>query len=329
MHAIAWHIRKNKPDIVDSTVAYYTSAIRRLRTVDPELSQKLVSDYLDGIKPTAALPLVSALVAYQGDRWKPLHTVYRKAADALRDTQGLSEREALLWVDAKYVRAAIRRMKQDVALHRLVERARGGRAPLLRWEHNLLMGYIALTIHNIFHLRNDLPSVKIVSAHSDAKTNSYVLSSSSLILFDFKTKRAFSVRSEIPVVLTFPRRVAKVLFRFAAKRVGEHLLYKRDGKPYDKSSFRSLVTGVCKRYMGVRLGTTMLRHIYLTEFLSTNPSLLRRKRKMYEMQQVSLITQFRYDRPSERQSVELLERVPARADRLARDVPNATRNALD
>ena len=327
MHAIAWHIRQNKPDIVDSTVAYYTSAIRRLRAVAPELSHNLVSQYLDGIKPTAALPLVSALVAYQGDRWKPLHTVYRKAADALRDTQGLSEREALLWVDAKYVRAAIRRMKQDVALHRLVERGRG----LVRWEHNLLMGYIALTIHNIFHLRNDLPSVKIVSARSDAKTNSYVLSSSSLILFDFKTKRAFSVRSEIPVVLTFPRRVAKVLFRFAAKRVGEHLLYKRDGGgAYDKSSFRSLVTGVCKRYMGVRLGTTMLRHIYLTEFLSTNPSLLRRKRKMYEMQQVSLITQFRYDRPaSERQSVELLERVPARADRLARDVPNATRNALE
>ena len=66
MHAIAWHIRKNKPDIVDSTVAYYTSAIRRLRTVDPELSHKLVSEYLDGIKPTAALPLVSRSLPTRG-----------------------------------------------------------------------------------------------------------------------------------------------------------------------------------------------------------------------------------------------------------------------
>ena len=329
MHAIAWHIRQNRPEIVDSTVVYYTSAIRRLRKVDPDLSATAIQDYLDGIAPTAALPLVSALVAYQGNRWTHLHTVYRKAADRARDTQGLSEREARLWVDARYVRSGIRRMKRDIAMHGLAKKRK--RAKLDRWEHNLLMGYMALVIHNEFHLRNDLPSVKIVAASSDAReggANSYVLSSGTLVLFDFKTKRAFAKRHSLPIVLTFSRTAAKILFRFAVGRVGEHLLYRRDGTPYDKSSFRSLLTGVCKRYIGVRLGSTMLRHIYLTEFLSTNPSLLRRKRKLYEMQQVSLETQFRYDRPSEHR-VQLTQRVSTSADALAGDVPHPLAHTPD
>ena len=48
------------------------------------------------------------------------------------------------------------------------------------------------------------------------------------------------------------------------------------------------------RYLGVRVGVTMLRHVVLSDFERGNPSLRERKEMMRKMQQINLETQMSY-----------------------------------
>ena len=67
-----------------------------------------------------------------------------------------------------------------------------------------------------------------------------------------------------------------------------------NGQKMTKSQHSTILTGHSYRYLGVRLGVNMLRHLILSEFERGNPTLKERKDKMKRMQQMSLETQMSY-----------------------------------
>ncbi len=70
----------------------------------------------------------------------------------------------------------------------------------------------------------------------------------------------------------------------------------RSGAQINRSQYNAIMTGTSKRYLGLRLGSTMLRHIYLSEFEATNPTLAQRLKRMRRMLQTTVRTQLRYTR---------------------------------
>ena len=291
MHSVANIIRELRPELAESSVITYAYNIQRLRRVDPELRYDNLRDELDSLDPVVARNLLTALVVFKGGRrFEVLHREYIDKATAKRDQQALSEKESMNWVDARFVRRALRRMREDVRNHKLLTRRLNGA------EYRRLLGYVILALHNEFQLRNDLPSVEVVDTLAEAGDdgNFWVRSRQSLYLNRFKTWRHFKRRGFLPVILK-PSAATRKLVRSFIERYG-WLVRSKDGKQLSKSQFSNLLTGTTYRYLGVRLGSSMLRKVYLTEFLRKSPTLAARKKKMREMQQLSLETQYSYQR---------------------------------
>ena len=61
-----------------------------------------------------------------------------------------------------------------------------------------------------------------------------------------------------------------------------------------KSIHNNILLSHSHKYLGVRVGVTMLRHLILSEFEKSNPSLRERKEMMRKMQQINLETQISY-----------------------------------
>ena len=79
------------------------------------------------------------------------------------------------------------------------------------------------------------------------------------------------------------------------RKESKYLICQPDGRPYSKAAFRNLLLNSSQKYLGVKVGSTMLRHIVLSEFLKGNPSLAERRRMGASMQQSSLETQLSYE----------------------------------
>ena len=150
-------------------------------------------------------------------------------------------------------------------------------------------------------MRNDLPSVKVIDTTADFKMgmNAYVVSKGELWMSDFKTARAFRVRGLLPVQLKLQKSLRLFIFRYlrhrATKIKSKFLICTEDGRPFSKGSFRNLMISSSEKYLGVRVGSTMLRHIVLSEFLKRNPSLAERRKMMRSMMQTSIETQLSYE----------------------------------
>jgi hypothetical protein len=247
---------------------------------------------MDTLPPVQARNLMTALVVYQGDTWRPLMAKYIDLAENVLNLQQLSDREARNWVDAATIRKMIRRMREDVKTHKLLERM----PHVTKREKRLLMAYIAFSIHNIFHLRNDLPSLNVVAVSSLAQashSNYYVRSTGVIHLWRFKTYSYFRRRGLLPLKLQLPNGIRKLINAFVFAYDHEKILGR-----ITRPAYNNLLVSHSERYLAVRIGSTMLRHIYLSEFLKRDPSLKQKQRKLQEMQQLRLETQERYRRIS-------------------------------
>ena len=227
MHSVAAVIRENKPNIAGSTLTTYVYNIMRLKRAVNPLTQDNVRAYLEKLdSPTVAQNLVSALVAYAGDSWSPLHAIWSDRAESLKDTQQLTDREATNWVDAKALRRMLSRMREDIDVHNLWKRKQ-----LSERHFRLLQAYLVFSIHKEFHLRNDLPSVQVVRTTSLVKPtgNYFVLSRNTFLFNRFKTYRYFQRRHQLPVRLSPSKRLTRLIRAFIKRFPGERLLRRGGG----------------------------------------------------------------------------------------------------
>jgi hypothetical protein len=283
-------IRENKPDLRELSIKTYAAHVRRVVKAvgSHSLPEDATLEYLDSLKPGIANQLISALTAYK-PRFRVHISRYRDVAkrNRLAQAQKSTEVQRDNWTSVNSIKRAVRLMRREIKQFGFV-------------DHRLVMSYFAWAIHLQHAMRNDLPSIRIAETTQHAKpgSNWYVVSKGSIWLNVFKTSRGFKRRGLLPLVLKLDKPLVKTIARYLSQRRGNptHLITQRVGhKPMSRHGFRNLLLSSSNRYLGVKVGSTQMRHIVLSEFLAKNPSLAQRKRMARSMQQLSLETQMSYE----------------------------------
>ena len=280
-------IRKNKPDVTESTVRTYAAHVKRVRTAcGHNLEEKEVLKYLDSLQPKIANQLVSAVTAF--DPAFRVHVArYRKVAaeQHAAEAQKSSVYQRDNWTTVKAIARAVRLMRREITQFGF-------------GAHKLVSAYLSWSIMLQYTMRNDLPTFLVAETSADVtskKKNYYVVSLGTLVLQNFKTQRAFGRRGLLPLKLPLKKPLKLLILRYLRqRRESTHLICQANGRPYSKHGFRNLLLNSSKKYLGVKIGSTQLRHIVLSEFLAKDPSLAERRAMAKKMQQTSLETQLSY-----------------------------------
>jgi hypothetical protein len=138
------------------------------------------------------------------------------------------------------------------------------------WSY--LQSYVILMVYRNHQLRNDIGNMKYIYANKDVmddKTNYLVISSKrnpsfSMILNDFKTRKShgqikFDIENE---------ELIKVLKKWLKVNSNEnhYLFMKADRKtPLTASQLSKLIIKVFEKYTGKKIGSSMIRHVMLSD----------------------------------------------------------------
>ena len=290
--------RENRPELAASSIRTYVHAVLRVvKALGREFQMEELDKWLESKSPAQARNTLTPFLMWR--RASPMDTHYRSlfdkynaSAESAKLGRTTSKREADNWVTVKAIRGAIRRMGHD---SKILGRQSGA-------NYRLFLAHFIFRVHDELHLRNDLPTVRIVNAPGEMdekhKHNYYVRSQKRFYWYHFKTRRSFMRAKDWPVAHTISPSLARFISKYIRQKPeSPWLICDPEGHPLSKSAFSAVMTGASKRYLGVRLGSTMLRRIYLSEFEKTGPSLRQRKAKLRRMLQTKIETQLGYVRP--------------------------------
>lgn len=285
-------LRELKPDASVNTIKTYRNNILRLRRISATLNYSEISNYLKKLPPTIARNLLTAVIVLEGrERYGKLFDGLITEARKLRGTQTFSQAERAQWSSVKAVNAGLARAKFDVDRLKLLQIRK-----LNRKEYQILQEYLAIRFHSEFHWRSDLATIKI--GHH-AGENHFV--NGQFILHHFKTAKHFKRKGLLPLRFKPKQGLKSLLDKFLRVREkqelnNEFLLTNRKGQPFSRSAFSKFLATASYRYVGKRIGPSMYRKIYVTDYLKLNPTLIQKKDTMRKMMQLSLETHESYAR---------------------------------
>ena len=284
-------IRERKPELSVHSVNTYRQSLKRLYKVSPSLDVNEIKKYVYNLENVAvARNLITPLLILK----KPgFRQIFDDLANRYHDyviNQTPTERQRRNVTTLAKVRKMVRRMREDVTTHDLLSPTK----KLNQRERRLVIAYISYSILLELPMRSNLADLRVVqtvNAIKNKNQNFYVVSQRSIFLNDFKTKRAFARRDMLPLKLTLSQKSANLVNLYIAQN-------KIEGGPLfhqmSKSKHNNILLAHSYKYLGVRIGVTMLRHIILSEFEKKNPSLRERKEMMKKMQQINIETQMSY-----------------------------------
>ena len=256
-----------------------------------------ISRYLKSIPISSAVNLLTAVIVLEGRyRFGALYDELSHDADKVRGNQKFTKAELANWASSQDIRKGIQRVKFEVKKRDLLTKPRR----LKSNEFQILQHLLVLSFYSEFHFRSDLPSIKL--GHHKGQN---MFKNGVIYLYDFKTAKKFQERGLLPLTYRPGRALATLLRKFIYIRslqpeiTHSYLIVNKSWGPVKRHSFYQYMSSLTYRYIGKRLGTSMFRHIYVTEFLAKGPSLEERKKFMYGMQQLSLETQESYKRVRE------------------------------
>ena len=281
-----------KPNVRPATVKAYAASIRRLRKISPTLEYHAIAQYLKGLPPTHASNLLTSVIVLEGrERFGHLYESFIADSDAVRGSQTFSKNELANWSNSRAMKRGLERVKFDVGRLELLTVKKHKPHPL-----QTLVQYLVLKFYSEFHWRSDLVSIRL---GKHVGKNYY--HNGQFILNDFKTSRKFKARGLLPLIFTPSRSLAQLLRKYIEVRDKQeldhdYLIFNKSLQPIKRDTFYKFLTRATFKYVGKKLGTSRLRHIYITEFLSGNPTLRAKQKMLRSMQQLSLETFESYGR---------------------------------
>ena len=286
--------REKKPDVSGETIRTYAHSYRRIvHHVGPNVEKRALDEYLEELNPVIARNLLTAVVVLKGDGYRQIFDKYTAKAETIMGLQTKSPQQQKNWTSLRHIKRMISRMKENISVHKLFEE----KTVLSRKTFRLLTAFISWMLHSEIPMRNDLPTVRLVytTAETNAVRNFFVVSTRKLHLSQFKTASHFRKRGLLPLRFSLTKKLTNLLFLYLKKKPeSDYLISNLDGSKLTKSSYHNLLTSSSYQYLGVRLGSTMFRHIVLSEFEKSRPSLRQRKEMMRKMQQLKIERQISY-----------------------------------
>ena len=225
------------------------------------------------------------------ERFGRLYDGFIAEARNLRGTQTFTQAERSNWSSVKAINAGLARAKFDVDRLKLLDPRK-----LNKKEYQILQEYFVLRFHSEFHWRSDLANVRL-GKHSGE--NYYV--DGKFYLNKFKTAKHFARKGLLPLVFTPRKGLKQLITKFLRTRAAQdletdYLLTNRKGKRFTREAYGKFLSSASYRYVGKKLGPSMWRKIYVTDYLKLNPGLKTKKDKMRSMMQLSLETHESYAR---------------------------------
>ena len=287
-------LKEQKPNLSAYSYLTYRTSLKRLAKISPTYEPALIKKYvLELGNPNVARNLLVPLLILKGEIFRETFNRLSDEYEEIRINQKPTERQAKNVTTMKHVQRMVRRMREDVETHKLMTKPW---ASLNVVQKRLVIAYISFTLLIDVTMRSDLNSLRLVATSSKADKkdmNYYIASSGTLILNRFKTYRSFARRGLLPLKIDVKSTTKRVLNKYISQNKGEYL-FSLDGSKMTKQKHNNILISHSYKYLGVRVGVTMLRHIVLSEFEKKNPSLKERRAQMLRMQQLKVETQLTY-----------------------------------
>ena len=273
--------RQLKPNVKMQTIKTYATSVRRLRKVDANLAYGPVSQYLKKLSVSNALNLLTAVIVLEGrERYGRLFDQLAEDAVRVRNSQRFTPAEREQWTSSAEIKKGIERAKFEVLNNDLLTVKKHPPRKL-----RLLVQYLVLSFHAELQWRSDLPTVRVGRHRGD----NYFFNGK-FYLNKFKTAKFYR---KLPVVFTPSRKLGKLLQQYLEVRNAQelshdYLLWNTKMGPMKKDAYYKFLVATTKQYIGKGFGASLFRHIYATEFLAKNPSLLEKQNKIKDMMQLHI-----------------------------------------
>lgn len=270
---------QEKRDIADATASQYIRTLFSLNNNRPftnlawlkqkEAVAQRLSEFAESTQKTALSVIVSALsLVKDKPTYKKIYAHYysemmaRSKASKESDTSVKTPKQDANWLSWDVVEAHEERLKEDV-------KALPSSLSVGQWE--ILLSYIVLSLYTHFDPRRNqdyqfMYVVKTLKQATEETKNYYVTDAKQFIFNKYKTskthgKQVFDVPAPLVEALTLYLSRHPLNKGKGKKPGGFPLLCHFDGSPLTAVN---AITRILNRIFGKQVGSTMLRHIYLS-----------------------------------------------------------------
>jgi hypothetical protein len=279
MDDIAETIRKNRPNITDSSVKSYTSTISNLykqikntNSVDSKVQSFFCNHYdevIDFLKDKTASrrkTIMAGLVVFCND--EDAKKAYRsimmdddKANKNIVIQQKLSESQKENWISQEELTKIYNQLEREAKALFLKEK-------LTSKEFQHLQNYVILSLYHLIEPRRLMDFTEMKIRNHDKDTDNY-FEKSRFVFNKYKSAKHFG-RQEIPI----PKKLTLLLNKWSKINPSDYLLVDINLNKLDVSQLQQRLNKIFGRQASVNI----LRHSFLTEKYKNVPELIEMKK---------------------------------------------------
>jgi integrase len=272
---LAERIRKNRPNIAESSIKTYVSILSNLfykaheRTEPIDLAffknEKRIMELLQEKSPTVRKTILAAIVVLNGKEHK--HEMLEKQmkddaeeSDRITATQTKSEKQKDNWIDY----SEVKQLQNTYELEAM--KLLNGKGKLNNDEHELLTKYLILSMSSGVYFpprRSEMVTIKLENIDKE-KDNYIDLAKNQIVYNAYKTSKKYGEQR-----IEFPVAFKTILKKYLAKVKGQPYLLQTNGKQMTPQQLTRELNAI----FGKRISTSMLRHIYLSDLYKDIPKL--------------------------------------------------------
>lgn len=274
-------LKKNRPHLSVSSLRTYTSIINNLAKqlgVEPTLSffekehGKVLDHLHKHVKPDRRKTILAALVSLTGkgkatDDYRVQMGKDADDYDEKREAQQMTERDKENWVGQDHVLAVYKGLLKDA--YHLFKKPH-----LTTGEKDRLQNLVILSLYVLIPPRRSLDYVSMKLRNFN-KDNDNFFDKSSLFFNKYKTSKKYGEQA-----VKCPPKLAILLRKWREKQDSDYLLTGKNNGPLSQSQ---LTLRLNKIFGGKRVGTNLLRKMYLSEKYKNVPKLEEMRETAREM----------------------------------------------
>lgn len=270
--------REFKPNAKESTIKAYVASLSKLKRMlgDNDYEPDLVFPLLEKLHYTSRRNILNSVIVYLQAIGKPTDEIvpfltkrdeYNKRYANEQLSGKISEKQQPNFVSLDDLKEMVKRIEVDVRQIKKDAKTK----PITASQKNLLSAYTLFVSYMSMPLRNDLASMKIITKRgfnkipSEEKSkNNYLLMGKnqlSFVLNNYKTAGKYGEKI-LPLPKPVERKMRSYMKLMDLPRTNDILF------DFNSNSMTQLLIRTSEKYIKKRIGTTMLRKIYLSDKFS-------------------------------------------------------------
>lgn len=291
MEHIINQIQNFKPNLKQNSIKTYLVSLKKISKCVGEDHSKFPEDpsflkntdkVFQCIKSepiTTRKNRLSAIVVYlksfEDDKNLKLIDTYSKQMESEANNyqkqvekQELTPKQKANWITMEEFKDVIERMFDEISKDKLYKKEN-----LDNKQYNLLQNYVLLRFYLEYPLRNDISNTKVIHSKKsdDGKQNYILLHADSVyfILNVYKTDRKYGKK-----VYKLDENLSKLIRLLLKHNISGYLFTKYNRRdPLTSNDVSKLLNRIFKKYTGKTIGSSLLRHIQISEEKKNDPTI--------------------------------------------------------